>query len=494
MDAQVKKKKAPNIVFVLSDDHGAWALGCAGNHEVTTPNIDRIAQQGVRFENFFCTSPVCSPARASLLTGTIPSAHGVLDWIRSGNIDAEKYAEQGKEDPYDGYIHEDKPIRYLEGMTTYTDVLAQNGYNCALSGKWHLGDSVSPQHGFRYWYTIGRGGCWYYHPDIVENGSITVRHGEYVTDLITQRAIEFLDEMNQEEKPFYLSVHYTAPHAPWGPEHHPDEFLALYENCPFDSTPNVPDHPDSICDPVYGTEKRNVNLKGYYAAITAMDSGIGKIVERLEQLGLQDDTLLVFAGDNGMNMGHHGIWGKGNGTFPLNMYDTSVKVPFLISWPGMIPKGLVCSQMVSAYDWFPTLLDLLGLDMACTATLPGESFAPLLRGNLQNDSRSVVIYDEYGPARMIRTNTHKYVCRYPYGPDELYDLKQDPDEEHNQIDDPQAQPLVLELRRTMELWFARYADPTIDGAKSAVVGAGQLCSAGVRAEKVKRFAKSHAEG
>ena len=138
----------------MSDDQGAWAMHCAGTPELYTPNLDRIAASGMRFENFFCVSPVCSPARASLLTGKIPSAHGIHDWLRSGNVDAERFAAQGRENPYGGYRDERKPIRYLEGQTTYTQLLAEAGYTCGLSGKWHLGDSVCPQCGFSKWYTM----------------------------------------------------------------------------------------------------------------------------------------------------------------------------------------------------------------------------------------------------------------------------------------------------------------------------------------------------
>lgn len=138
-------RKKPNILFILTDDQGAWAMHCSGTPELYTPNLDRIAASGMRFDNFFCASPVCSPARASLLTGKIPSGHGVLDWIRSGSVDAEKFAAQGKENPYaDGYKNERKPIAYLDGQTAYTDILAEDGYHCALAGKWHLGDSVTP--------------------------------------------------------------------------------------------------------------------------------------------------------------------------------------------------------------------------------------------------------------------------------------------------------------------------------------------------------------
>ena len=126
----------PNIIFILSDDQGAWAMGCAGNDEIRTPNLDRLAKEGMRFENFFCASPVCSPARASILTGRIPSAHGVHDWIRSGNVDVDNLRKEVLESGL--FKDERKPIEYLKGQTTYTEVLAQNGYTCGLSGKWHL--------------------------------------------------------------------------------------------------------------------------------------------------------------------------------------------------------------------------------------------------------------------------------------------------------------------------------------------------------------------
>ena len=132
-------KKHPNIVFILTDDQGYWALGCNGNDEIITPNIDKLAEEGARFENFYCASPVCSPARASLLTGRIPSQHGVHDWIREGNTGPNS-------------------IEYLKGMRGYTDDLADAGYQCALSGKWHLGNSIVPQKGFQLWYVHQRGG------------------------------------------------------------------------------------------------------------------------------------------------------------------------------------------------------------------------------------------------------------------------------------------------------------------------------------------------
>ena len=177
-------KNKPNIIFILSDDQGAWALECAGNHDIKTPNLNKLAQKGIRFDEFYCTSPVCSPARASIVTGKIPSYHGVQDWIAKGNLDSKKYSQMA-ELP-DG-MQEDVPIDYLEGNKTYMEILADNGYNCALSGKWHLGDNVTKKKGFEQWYSLGRGGCHYYAADLFEYEKLNIsnkicdrfNHGEF---------------------------------------------------------------------------------------------------------------------------------------------------------------------------------------------------------------------------------------------------------------------------------------------------------------------------
>ena len=315
--------RLPNIVFILSDDQGAWAMHCAGARELATPNLDRLSREGQRFENFFCVSPVCSPARASILTGAIPSRHGVHDWLRSGNVDPHIFAHAARENPYGHYADEDEPVEYLAGQRTYTDVLHDKGYTLALSGKWHLGDSVTPQHGFSRWFTLGAGGCMYYHPDTVENGSVNVLHGEYVTDVITARALEFMDELAARKTPFYLSVHYTAPHNPWSADNHPRSLIDMYDSCSFADIPDEPDHPDStvsdpLRSPIHGSRLRHENLRGYYAAITAMDAGVGQLLDRLDALGIADDTLVIFTSDNGMSMGHGG---KGTVRRPLSRQD-----------------------------------------------------------------------------------------------------------------------------------------------------------------------------
>lgn len=465
-------KTKPNIVFVLTDDQGYWALGCNGNSEIITPNIDKLAEEGARMDNFYCVSPVCSPARASLLTGRIPSQHGVHDWIREGNTGS-------------------GAIEYLQGLRGYTEDLTEAGYQCALSGKWHLGDSINPQKGFDYWYTHQMGGGNYYHAPMIKNGELINEEG-YVTDAITDNAISFMEEMNQKETPFYLSVHYTAPHSPWLNGNHPEELLDLYHDCKFESCPREELHPWAVFSTAHDavTREHVVHpeecIKGYYAAVTGVDRGVGRIMERLSTLGIDDNTIVIYTSDNGFNCGHHGIWGKGNGTFPMNMYDSSIRVPLIIWHPDRIKGNTVITDMLSGYDIRPTLLDYVGTPMLDAATLPGRSFADkLFKSNMQQNhmEHSVVVFDEYGPVRMIRSETDKYICRYPYGPDEYYDLDKDPDEKNNLIDDLEYRELIFTMKKEMELWFEKYVDPDRNGLMEGVTGNGQLVMAGKNASQ-----------
>jgi arylsulfatase A-like enzyme len=468
----------PNIVFILTDDQGGWALGSAGNPEIRTPTLDGLASSGIRFENFFCVSPVCSPARASLLTGRIPSQHGIHDWIRRGNISAEAAAQLGDKN----FAGDSAAIPYLAGLTGYTETLAQNGYTCGLSGKWHLGDSLHPQQGFSFWRVMPFGGSAYYGAPWFQDDQITIQEG-YLTDVITEHALAFLDQQAGRPGPFYLGVHYTAPHSPWDAAQHPAALRNLYHDCPFDSVPDLPAHPWQMNSAPRGTgEKRRELLTGYYAAISGVDQGAARILAWLDDHHLREQTLVIFSSDNGMNMGHHGIWGKGNGTFPLNMFDTSVKVPVIFSQPGRLPQGAVNADLLSHYDVMPTLLDYLGLPILEPDAMPGRSFAPLLQGLPLGEEAPIVVFDEYGPVRMIRTRDWKYIHRYPYGPNELYDLSADPGEEHNLAADPTRASILSDLKSHLEDWFLRYADPRVDGAREAVYGKGQLDRAGTFAQ------------
>lgn len=454
----------PNILFIMTDDQGPWALGCAGNDEIRTPNIDALAEEGMMFDNFFCASPVCSPARASLITGMIPSQHGVHDWISRGNMPIRWERGDMEEEEKGEY----KTIEYLSGIKGYTDYLAENGYNCLLSGKWHMGDSMKPQMSFTHWYSHQGGGGPYYDAPMIRDG-VPYDEPEYLTYAITNEAVSLIDDYSQREEPFYLSVHYTAPHTPWI-DSHPKELVDSYDNCAFDSCPDVKPHPWIRGE--WGERKEN--LKGYFAAITAVDLSVGRMVDKLKEKGVYNDTLIIYTSDNGFNCGHHGIWGKGNGTWPLNMYDTSVKVPFIACQPGIIPSGIKSDAMVSAYDFMPTLLDYTGINYVNENNLPGVSFASVLKGEDKGFRDSVVVYDEYGPVRMIRTREWKYIHRYPYGPHELYNLIKDPNEDNNLYKDIKYMSVINDMRGQLKEWFLKYVNPDRDGVHEGVTGNGQI--------------------
>lgn len=475
--------KQPNILFLLADDQGAWALRCAGNKDIYTPNLDRLAQDGVRFENFFCASPVCSPARASILTGTMPSCHGVLDWLDGGNLDAALPGVSGKPQ----FKNETIPIPYTDHLTAYTDLLAEYGYRCGLSGRWHLGDSMTAQHGFSEWYTIARGGCGYYEPEIIQSGKLKFETG-YVTDLIAEQALKMLESFQHQDTPFYLSVHFTAPHSPWEETEHPKEYLDLYRSCEFTATPDLPLHPNQVDTCPSGTgERRKELLRGYYAAISAMDMQIGRILSKLGDLGIAEDTIVIFTADNGMNLGQHGIWGKGNGTFPQNMFDSSVKVPFILSWKGHTKENAVCHELFSHYDILPTLCELTDIPIKTKQKLPGRSFKDWLYEPEKETDREVVIFDEYGPVRMIRDKEWKLILRYPYGPDEFYHISADKDEIQNLYGKPEYTGLILQMRKKLETWFLDYSDPDIDARKEGVTGSGQHCRPGSKAHLLEKY-------
>ena len=474
---------APNIIFILSDDHGPWAMGCAGNHELQTPNLDRLAETGTRFDNFFCTSPVCSPARASLLTGRIPSQHGVHDWLKAGDTIA-KYEPLG-----DGTRTE-----YLAGMPGYTDYLAEAGYTCGLSGKWHLGDSHRSQKSFTYWAPHAKGGGPYIGAPMIRDGEV-YEESRYVTDVITDNALTFLEGQKEGNSPFYLSVNYTAPHSPWKRDQHPAElFDHYYNNCPFESVPSGLTPPDwvkfvSMPKQAQDPEERRIALSGYYASITAMDQNIGRLLDWLEAHQLRENTLVVFSGDNGMHMGHHGMFGKGNASLPMNMFDEAVKVPFIASQPGRIPQGILNTDLVSQYDFMPTLLEYSGVNNPTAGEgLPGVSFAGALDGKPQENHDHLVVYDEYGPVRMVRTEDWKYVHRYITGPNELYHLKNDPGEMENLAGNPEYAAQEKELRGCLEDWFEKYVNPELDGRDEHICGDGQLGLCSSRSQGKKAFA------
>ncbi|HUQ94281.1 MAG TPA: sulfatase-like hydrolase/transferase [Bryobacteraceae bacterium] len=423
-----------NVVMFMTDDHGAWAMGAYGCGEMHTPNLDGLARGGARFTRAYACTPVCSPSRMTWITGRIPSVHGVQDWLVPGD----SFGQQTR--------------RWLDGHPTYSEILAENGYALGMCGKWHMGDDDRAQAGFRYWATVPGGGGTYRDPEFVKNGA-RQHLRQFKTDSVGDCAVEFLDTV--KGKPFYLLVPFYAPHTPF--DYQPEAYRAPYKDSKFSCFPTPAVHPRQ--NP--GLRRHHGNhesMRSYSALITGMDANVGRVLRKLDEMGVRENTLIVFTADQGWNAGHHGVWGKGNGTWPFNMYEESIRVPLLWNHPGRIKPGQVLTPMVSSYDYFPTILDYLGVKAPADSRRPGRSYAGFLRG--ERPAWGERLYFEYSFVRGVRSGNLKYVRRTREWPSELYDLERDPGETTNRIDDPQYANLKRALNTDLDTWFTKHGAPS----------------------------------
>ncbi|MSV29752.1 MAG: DUF4976 domain-containing protein [Bryobacterales bacterium] len=418
-----------NVIMFMTDDHGAWAMGAYGCKEIQTPNLDKLASGGARFTRAFASTPVCSPSRMTYMTGKLPSLHGVQDWL----VPEDAFGE--------------KSIRFLDGHTTYAEILARNGYKLGMCGKWHMGDDDKAQRGFTYWHTVPGGGGTYKDAEFVTNGKKRVIEG-YKTDRVADGAIDFLNQVG--EQPFYLLVPFYAPHTPFS--YQPDEYRKPYADSKFTCFPDAPMHDWQNAGLATHHGNRDSKL-AYSALITGMDHNVGRILQRLDEMKLREDTLIVFTADQGWNAGHHGVWGKGNGTWPLNMYEESLRVPLIWNHAKRIKPGQVVPAMVSSYDYFPTILDYLGMSKPKDAKLLGQSYVPAMTGGKVAARRR--LYFEYEFVRGVRTENLKYIERTKEWPSELFDLEADPGESKNVIADAGYAKQLAELRADLKGTFQR---------------------------------------
>jgi arylsulfatase A-like enzyme len=432
-----------NIVFILTDDLGAWALHCYGCQDSHTPNLDRLAAEGMRFTRAFACTPVCSASRATWLTGRLPSHDGVQDWLLT--------------DDCVGPTARD----FLAGQPTLSETLKSHGYTCGLSGKWHLGNDDRAHAGFDYWASIPGGGGSFKDASFFKNGARTATKG-FKDDFVADYGMEFIDA--NKDRPFFLYLAFFSPHIPY--DFQPDADRQWHAGAKFPCFSDEPIHPwhtRTLEDHPFPTLKdfHNPESKRAYASlVTAMDRNVGRVVERLEKLGLRDNTLIVFSADQGHCCGHHGIWGKGNSTWPFNMYDTSLRVPLIWNLPGRIKAGQSADPLVSAYDFFPTLLDYAGLEAPRDARRVGHSYAGFLRGH--KPSWRNELYFEYEYVRGVRTPNLKYIERTTEWPSELYDLEADSGERTNVLDDPRHRRQLSALRTRLHGFFDAAGAPPLD--------------------------------
>jgi choline-sulfatase len=430
-----------NIILFLTDDHGAWANGAYGNQEVQTPVLDRLAREGTMFQYAYTPAAVCSPARACIMTGRTPSQVGIHDWLEENDM---SIAQRD----------------WMRDETTLFQLLKEAGYTTALSGKWHLGQSHLKPRGVDYYFGLPR-----WQGDHNERYTYTL-NGEEVTlegnksRFITDHAIRF---MEQAQQPFFLNIGYIVTHSPWNREMHRPELVALYENATFRDIPSYVAHPWVKNEGIANhptPEKLRDRYTGYYAAVTEIDQNVGRIVAYLEQLGLREDTIIIYTSDHGLTMGHHGFFGKGNSTRPLNMYETSIKIPLIWNGSGIERQG-ARGEYVDHYDTFMTILDLAGVSPERLS--PGRSYTTILKG--ENRVWSNTLYGEYGDLRMIRDEEWKLVYRFPNGPHDLFNLKADPKEQENLIGREDLQPVISDLKRKLFEFYLRFDNDEKSGLR-----------------------------
>lgn len=429
----------PNILFLFTDDQAPWALEAAGHPHAVTPNMDTLVKQGAYLTNAFTVTPVCSPSRASLISGRYGSELGITDWIHP------------KREP---------DLGLPTDITTWVQLLQKAGYHTGLVGKWHLGtsDEMHPtKFGYDHFMGFRAGGAPTKNPTLEKHGKNEKIEG-LTTDILTDHALEFLNNA-PADKPFCLSLHYRAPHTTWLPV--ADEDWAPFAE--LDPTIPNPDYPN------LDVPRVKKMTREYLASVAGVDRNVGRILQLLEEKDLTDNTVVIFSSDHGYNMGHNGIWHKGNGHWVLtknppatenipngqrpNMYDNSIRIPTIIRWPGTIKPGIKIEQTVSNLDWFPTLLEMAGVDLPTDVKIHGESIVPILKGkNVDWDND---FYAEYSTKhqshthmRMIRTPEWKLIRDFlNVNRDELYHLTDDPAEANNLIhsDSPEVKAIIKQL-------------------------------------------------
>ena len=433
-----------NLITIVTDDQGRWAMGAYGNAEVRTPHIDAIAASGALFERAFATSPVCSPARASWLSGRYPSEHGITDWI------APHQAAEG---------------RGLDAPT-WPDALRAAGWRTGLFGKWHLGDAAAFHPTRRGFDEFGGflGGGTKPMDAVLEVDGERVKTAGPLPDRLTDMAIDFA--RRHARRPFALSLHFRAPHRPYGP-------VPAVDAEPYaDLEPALPD--------VAGLDTAAVarNTVGYYASVSSIDRNVGRLLAAVDELGIAGRTIVWFTSDHGYNQGRHGIDTKGNGHWIIggrrgpkrpNMWDTSLAVPMAIRWPGVIAPGTRVTALVGHIDTYRTALGMLGVAVPAGAEPHGVDLAPMLRGAAAPERTALFgSYDLHNSGvafmRMVRTERWKLVrhLRAEFM-DELYDLAADPGETRNLLrGKPRGYRSHDEARRldaVLAAWMTEIGDP-----------------------------------
>ncbi len=462
--AQAARAERPNILFIMTDDHAAHAIGAYGSRVNKTPNLDRLAREGALLTNVFATNSICTPSRAAILTGQYSHLNGVTVFNR-----------------------------FDSARMTVARLLQQAGYYTGMIGKWHLGSDPA---GFDHWEILPGQGA-YFDPVLYTASGQKTFTGRYATDVITDLALEFIDQ-RPPDRPFFLMMHHKAPHRPWEPDAaHAAQFAgrripepatlndtyetrtdALHENQqrvaadltnrdlkrPPPSGLAGPDlarwlqtKPDSV-DVVRNGKTTTLTgaalarwkyqryMQDYLATVQSVDDSVGRVLASLDKAGLSRNTLVIYTSDQGFFLGDHGLFDK------RFMYEESIRMPFLVRWPAAIAPRTRSAAIALNVDFAPTFLDAAGLPPS--PDMQGRSLLPLLRGRTPADWRTSMYYRYYhdpGDHNTrahygVRTLDHKLIYFWKKGQWELFDLKRDPHELHNLYGQPGQEALTATLK------------------------------------------------
>ncbi|HML48203.1 MAG TPA: sulfatase [Clostridia bacterium] len=444
----------PNIVFILIDDMGWRDLSCCGSDFYETPNIDRLAREGMRFERAYAACPVCSPTRASLLTGKYPARVGVTDWI--GAHTAGKLIDA----PYADHL----PL----SECSLAEALRQGGYRTWHVGKWHLGEApYAPE---KQGFDINIGGChwgapWhgyfspYQHPNLPDGPE-----GEYLTDRITSEAVTLIE--GSDDKPFFLNLWHYAVHTPIQA---PADLIAKYAAkakrlglVPEDALQTGEAFPCAHKKHLRVTRRVVQSDPAYAAMVENLDTNVGRILEALERCGKLDNTLILFSSDNG---GLSTAEGSPTCNLPLSegkgwMYEGGVREPLLARWHGRVAPGTISAVQVTSPDLYPTLLEAAGLALRPDQHVDGQSFLPALQGKAYARAPMFWHYPHYGnqggtPGSSVVDGDWKLIRFWEDGADELYHLPDDPSELRDLAE--QEPERVQALRALLDAWLADVA-------------------------------------
>ena len=453
----------PNILFIMTDDHATQAMSTYGSQINETPNLDRIAQNGIRFDRAYCTNAICAPSRATLLTGKHSHKNG-------------KYTNRGN------FNHDQQQFQKL---------LQKAGYQTVMIGKIHLNGAMQ---GFDYWEVLPGQGSYVNPRFITANGG--TKYKGHSSDIITDRALNWLEKERDKDKPFMLMVHYKAPHRHWTPAkrwkeafknktfpepktlfddysnrghaaHHQDmsisKTMTMSRDLKLSSDPERKAYIEK--HKLTGKElirwKYQTYMKDYMACIAGVDENVGRLLKYFEENDLAKNTIIMYSSDQGFYLGEHGWFDK------RFMYEESFRTPLLVTWPGVIKPGSVNNDLVQNIDFAETFLDLAGVEIP--SDMQGESLVPLFKGQTPKDWRKSLYYHYYEFPSVHSVRKHEGVAgkRYKliryYGNDvpngeewEFFDLEKDPQELKSEYNNPEFAEQIKHLKAELSELRKKY--------------------------------------